>query len=68
VAVHGDEDFGEGDQIDGGGCYLVALYRWGITPWGGADGEGGGGYGSPRPCLIVSPGTVFVEHPHLPAA
>jgi len=45
------------------GCSLVALYRWGITPMGvGLTGRGER-FRSPLPCLIVSPRTVFVEHP-----
>ena len=41
-AVHGDEDFGEGDHIDGGGMLPRGTLSMGNHPHGGgADGEGG---------------------------
>ena len=56
--VHGEQeqDLGEGDHVDGGERISpMALYRWENRPrGGGADGKGGGGDGSPRPCLDVS--------------
>ena len=62
-AVHGDEDFGEGDHIDGGGMLPRGTLSRGNHPHGvGLTGRGER-FRSPLPCLIVSPGTVFVEHP-----
>jgi len=44
----------------------LTLCRWGIATRGGADGEGGGGDGSPLPCLDVSLKTSLAGSPPPP--
>jgi len=49
-------------------CLLQGAVSMGNRPrGGGADGEGGGGYGSPLPCLLRLWLTVFIDYPHLPS-
>ena len=54
VAGERERDLGEGVHVDGREiiCFLAVCLR-DITPWGRRlAGEGGGGYGSPLPCLL----------------